>query len=161
MKVTKEDIVEFARRKVALNEIEQKIIDRIDEVIRGIFSAFDKKLQTWYFDNAHEGEVGNLNDAMGFFSIKYVTEPYLSKNAVILLKDGSEWGLEYEFPICWLYENFSDELENGIEAYKIKKEAEKAKAKQAAATKKNTREQLLKTAMSKLTKEELKAIRSV
>jgi hypothetical protein len=77
---------------------------------------------------------------------------------VAKLKDGSVWEFYGEFPTRWLFEDFEEELTQGIKDWQ-KQLAEEIKQKAAKrAAKKAAKEKLKAAAAAKLTPEERKAL---
>lgn len=149
------------------SKLENQICNRIDYIVKTVFKTFGAKLSTWYFYGAEEGEMGDLNRALytDYFSV--ITELVRDRNGnynhidmVILLKDGSEWGFEGEYPTRWLFEDFEEELIEGKKKYQEKVQEEKNKKKEKDLLKKQKNELLVEKAKAKLTKEELKALKS-
>lgn len=141
---------------------EQVILNRITYILEVWFAAFGAKLENWYFDNAGEGEVGNLCDNVNPDSIVNIyseCKPFPRKEMVILDKWGDEWGWESEIPLRWLFEDFEDEVNNGKKLFDEKELARKSKKKELSLAKKMKDEELIEKAKMKLSPEELAAIR--
>lgn len=66
--IKQKDITKWQAAKRHLADAEEKIINRIDEVIRIICDHYGVKLETWYFYDAPEGGMGTLyiNDIIEF-----------------------------------------------------------------------------------------------
>lgn len=139
-----------------VGKIEQEIINRIDYIMSFAFYLFNKKDCCWYFYGAEEGEVGNL--WRGYQDETIDTAVECSGEMVILLKDGSEWGLTDSIPTRWLYEPFEDEMTKGKEAYEEKIERKKRAAKAQKLKKQKADKDLAEKAKAKLSKEELAAL---
>jgi hypothetical protein len=155
--------------QLAANEsssMEGEITNRIDYIIRTIFDTFNKKLDTWYFDGAGEGDVGDLLRHYDENEINIITElsrnkegVYDSIEMVIIDKEGSEWGFDSSIPTRWLFEDFEQELIDGKKLFEEQK-AERKKNKKELSAKKKLEDQALATAAkAKLSKKELAALR--
>jgi len=148
------------------SKIEGQIVDRVDYILRTIFSAFSKRLDYWYFYGAGEGEIGpiKLDSWMKYEQVDgIVLEPYPSKDFGILLKNEKgqlkyEWGLKEGFPSKWLTEDFEVELIQGVAAYKDSELQKKAKANAKREENKKKKAELVKTAKKKLSPAEKKAL---
>lgn len=159
-------VLEWKHKSHEAGILKEKIIERINYVVRTIFSTFNIKIDTWYFYGAGEGEVGSLSRAIGSNSVSFIVEiarnskgEYQSSPMVILLKDGSEWGLESEFPLHWLFENFEQELFEGKKKFEEKEVERKKNQKELSIQKKLEDKVLVETAKTKLSKKELAALR--
>lgn len=147
--------------------LEDQITGRMDYIINTVLALYGSKLHYWYFYGAGEGEIGpmlnHIDDESFRVIIDYYTRPqkFDITSVVIIMKDGSEWGFEDGFPTRWLFENFEQELIEGKKKYEnevvAKAEARKAKQKLQAEKKKN----LIKSAKSKLSREELRALKGL
>lgn len=143
-----------------LQAISKIVEDRTHYIMMFIFKLFKfKEDYYWYFYGAGEEETGT--------PWKYFKDNKKSLSTcihgnydelVIILNDGSEWGLEDGIPVRWLYEDFEEELIEGKKKWKdkianqSKKDAENLKLKELK------KQELLKSALKKLTKEELDAL---
>lgn len=157
-------VSEWEKASNEAGKLEDKIVSRIDYIVKLIFKTFNQKLETWYFYGAEEGEMGDLSRAIDsdrvsfIFDLKRHTSFY---DANILLKDGSEYNFEEgEFPTRWLYEEFETELIDGKKQYDLAQEVIKSKVKEKALQKKIKMAALTKSLKSKLTKEELALIKN-
>jgi hypothetical protein len=160
-----------AREKLAkeLGQIDGQINNRIEYIIDLKEKTFKRKCgYFWYHYGAGEGDAGDLEQSLNGDQVSPVIEYYRSENigktertaANILLRDGSLWYLDEGFPIRWLYEAFEEELTNGKLAYEDKEAKDTEKLKQKKELKKQKEAELAKSAQAKLTKEELKALKS-
>ena len=153
---------EIKKKEVGL--IEQKFIDRVSHIVKELSKAFGAKIDTWYFPDAEQGEVGELSSAFGFGGLQieviYTKRPE-AMVANITEPDCtiSEWEFEYgEYPQHWLYQDFEDDLKKGIERYEKSEEERKAKAKKKRTAKQKEKDALKASAATKLTKAERKAL---
>lgn len=161
--VLQKDVFTYWRSlKKDVGRIEDEIVNRISYVWYTINNAFGNEVDTWYFDDAGEGEVGNLDIDDSFVSS--IQTDYKKKSTgdmAILLKDGSEFGFYSEFPTRWLFEDFEQELIEGKKKYEeqevARKEAEKIKRQRQKAKTLVLADQ----AKLKLSKEELAALKKI
>ena len=152
-KLTKEDLDFYKEAETRYEALKSNIVDRIDEILKFSFKTFGSKLEYWYFDGAEEGEIGPLKIDTEWGDVHgMVMKPYFTM--VILLEDGSEWGIEDGIPIKWLTEDYQDEIVKGKKLYEKKQEEKKAKEKARREKKKDIAAQ----AKTKLSKAELKAL---
>lgn len=136
--------------------IESQITDRITYVLNLWFEAFDDELDTWYFSNAAEGDVGKMEIYEG--QIVYLILESVHKEAInqsIIDKDGKIFCLTDSIPLRWLFdENVKQEIEDGKKLFE-QKQKEKLEKKQK---RKIVKQQLIESAKKKLTKEELNVL---
>lgn len=161
MKLSIEDFSVWTELNKKTSVLESTIEDRIDYIIRKIYDMFGHKIAWWdYPGHGSRGEGGSLKDSISKNEVNFSFECESSKNfkEVVAIIEGGEWGFESSFPKRWLFEDFEDELQAGIESYeKLQKEREAdALIKKTKSIAKN--KQLIESAKSKLTKEELKAL---
>lgn len=161
--ITHNLVNEWQALKSKASALEDDIEQRIDYIIRFWFATFDAKLDTWYFVDANEGEVGNLSYHMNDEEISSIHVEMKSGNfkddEYIIDKFGNEWGWESSIPTRWLFENFEQEIIGGKKLFEEKEIARKAKQKEKSAQKKLKDKALADAAKSKLSKEELAALR--
>jgi len=156
--LTKGNITEAEEAYKLWSNIEEKIEDRINYVIRTLAKIFGGKIEWWDWNNGG-GEVdGHLDmDMFKNDSIQLDGCKKGGKDWVSVIKEG-EWEFEYlEFPTRFLWEDFEEELENGIKEYEKQGKIRLAKEKKEKS--KKDKQYLIESAKSKLTKEELKALR--
>lgn len=159
-------INEYNRLNQEIGKYEGQIIDRIDYILYFMFNLFGNNLETWYFDGAGEGQMGNLSDNMNNHSINIITEcdrrrysDVIYKDIVIIDKDNKEWSYEGDLPKRWLFEDFEAELVEGKRKYEEVEAARKIKEKETRKAKKEKDQKLAEAAKSKLSKEELAALK--
>lgn len=147
---------EYQKLSLQAGRIADQIEKRIEFILNTIYKTYGAKLDTWYFDGAEEGEVGDLFSNLGSTEISgFTLEPYIFNNdCVILLKDGAEWGFDGGIPTRWLFENFEEELTQGRAAYQTMLEEKKARKKAKSQEKEEQRRQILE----KLSPEEQKLL---
>ena len=139
--------------------LEQSIIDRISYIMASVFKLFGKSKAYWWFNGASEGEVGSFWKNYDKEQISVITECPSGEEMIILLKDGSEWGLVDGFPTRWLFEDFETEIKEGKQKYKEKEIIRKTELKKLSDRKKLEVEALIESAKSKLSKKELDAVK--
>lgn len=123
---------------------------RINYIARKVCEAFGEellKVSIYYIDDDDNDICSILNQSLEWhITVKNKKAPVLQgHDFAIILKDNSEWGL-HEFPTRWLFEDFEDELINGVNLYKNKIANEKKSIS------------IIDNIKSKLTKEELKVV---
>jgi hypothetical protein len=142
------------------------ITDRVNYVIREIASIFGGKIKWWDWGNGG-GEVdGHFEpDMVDGESIQLSGETDGKDwEWVALLKDEKgkfteEWEFHgLEFPARFLYEDFEEELKEGIKKYKEQEVKKKEIEKQKRLTRVKNKEKLLESVKTKLTPEERKAL---
>lgn len=153
MKLTKEIAQEYYIKRDAFYETQEVIHDRIDEVLKLLCTFFNAKLDIWYFPDANEGEIGTMTAdlALDEDSIGYIIEG----SRITELDDYlcSYGGI----PVKFLFMEDADILKVVNEDLEVEKSREK-KRKEAAQKRKGMKNDVRKSAMSKLTKEERKAL---
>lgn len=139
--------------------LESQLENRITYILKKIYETFGSQLDYWYTSDAPEGDQGDLlrcwrynNDTISDLCI----HPYLE--AVIILNNGSEWGLHDDIPSRWLFEDFEEELVNGKRLYEERQAQKKEDARQKRQAKKAEKERLKATAAAKLSPAERKAL---
>jgi hypothetical protein len=159
--IIEKEIERYKKLMDEIGEIEEKIINHMYEIIK-IFCKINKcKLDTWYFEDAPEGDMGNLD--LSYDSIYYVIEVDNYNAGSYLASDFKYRGcdLSCEMPKDLLFMSLED-IEN--ELTKAKKEHEEAKRKKKEVAKKrreaNKKKKaiLAASAKKKLTKEEAAAL---
>jgi len=148
--------------KNALNEIEEKINHRLTYILVTLYSTFGFKLDTWYFECADEGTVGEMQ-INGNYIDEIIVESrsykYGEAKINIVDKFGNDWGFSGDIPVRWLYEEFESEIKEGKAKYEAKELVRKETEKALTAKQKAKKDALLISAKSKLTKEELRALK--
>jgi hypothetical protein len=155
----------------AAKSSEESIVERITYIVTSIVESWDQKLDTWYFDGAAEGEVGdlwsNFNDneitPLIFIVPKRTSvgtarfHDTQSTSMVIFDKKGAEWDLKHSFPSRWLFQDFAQELVDGKNKWEILDQEKRERLNALSKEKKA----LVEKAKKKLTKDELNALRGV
>ena len=161
-KITKELLADYEDLMSQAGSLGGKIETRIHYVLEKIWSEFGGEIDCWWIRGADEGDVGDLSralfwgDTVNDFVIRLKQDS--DADPVILLKDGSEFGLYDEFPQRWLFEDFEDELTNGRIMFEKKEAKSKASKKAKSAANKAKKAKLKKAAAAKLTPAERKAL---
>lgn len=165
----KKDILEFKifEQWTAANEqasrLEDIITSRITYIVHTLFNQFNMKLDTWYFSDAGEGQVGSLSDHCRGDEIDSI-EVELNRDFVyldinIIDRFGNEWMWENMIPRRWLFEDFEKEIADGKIKYLEKEVARKAKQKELSKKKKAEDALLIEKAKQKLSAKELAALK--
>ena len=139
------------------------IPDRVHYILDDIYGQFDDYLDAcWYVYGAEESCLGDLESifdnervCMGML----VLNPSPPKKSWSAILKGKVWDLSSYFPKRWLFEDFEEELEDGIIAYRplmIRKEKLEKKAKE---TKKQNELAMIKSIIAKLNDEQSKFIK--
>lgn len=148
-------VADWQESRKRADALEEDIVDRMGYVIQTICKTFNAQYETWYFSDAQEGQMGHLTwDEPELFSVWDIRN---RKDMAILTKDGEEYRFDNSFPTRWLFENFEDELTDGKRRFD-EREEEGLKKRLAATDYTN---KLAESAKSKLTKEELRALKKV
>jgi hypothetical protein len=144
-KLTTKDITEF-------KNIKKRIYDRIDYVYDQIYRAFgyDEKV-IWYFDDDEDME-NSISDKNRYIS-SYIDSPYINDGEFLIYING-EINLFDGFPRRWLFEDFEDELKDGINRQKERIEKLEQKALKKKAKEEQEKIEKIKSIKNKLTKEE-------
>lgn len=164
--ITPNLILEWENARSKADDLENQITDRIDYILKTWFEAFDTKLNTWYFDGAGEGEVGELASHMhkdNIWGIVVMLDDNLDESDMCIIdKDGDEWFWQSEIPVRWLFDDgFKEEIIQGKAAFE-KKERERLEAKKRSKEAKKTKTNALaEAAKKKLTPEELDALKKL
>lgn len=177
MKVlTKQQIRDWKLTQELAQQYEEVITDRIEEVLNTFWGAFGAKVNYWYFDGAEEGEVGDLASYMNddeIYNIVVGTVHLDSRagslvqpppgndgpyNHVILDKDGNEFGWEGSIPTRWLFEDCTDEIVKGKQAFEEKKALQEKKKAEVKQQLKSQQDKLVNDALVKLSGEEVLAL---
>lgn len=142
---------------------EDKITDRITFILHKFFAIWDLKIETWYFDDAGEGEIGDLWRNMDSQTISNIVVDFKQeskKNHPIFVdKHGAEYKWSNEISIRWLFEDFEKEVIEGKKKFEEQEAARKAKQKERTLKQKEEDAKLLEVAKQKLSPKELAALR--
>ena len=165
----KKDVLEnkiFDDWQVSINHsarLENIIIERLSYIVHTIYNIFGYQVNTWYFDDAKEGEVGDLKNHIynDYINNIIVECKSLKKDPAIIIFDKNrfEWEKDLGIPVRWLFENFEQEIIDGKKKFEEKEAARKAKNKEQSAKQKLEDQELINSAKSKLSKKELAALR--
>lgn len=152
--ITEGLIVDWEKASKTAGTLEEKITDRLDYIIKTIFKVFGETLNTWYFEGAREGCMGDFTYDKPEIFMMWDHET-LKDDMIILDRDGKELMFDQSILTRWLFEEFEAELIAGKRKYE---EQESAKLVKKLSNKEATKK-LAASARAKLTKEELAAIR--
>lgn len=158
-KLTKKEFTQYEKAKEILGAKESKVIDRIDYILRSIYTTFGCEVNSWWFCGAPEGELGDLSRAIGRETVSG-WEVRLDKDTnseMIIMLEGCEYDL-WEFPKRWLFEDFEEELSEGYKAYIKHIEEKKKRSKARREARKKEKKKALEAAKKKLTAAERKAL---
>jgi len=142
--------------------MEEEVIDRISYVVQKICDVFEAELNTWFFDDAEEGEVGSVKNHINSTEVyDYVIDIDNQNNIhfIILDKDGKKLDISDQFPRRWLHEDFEKELIEGKSSFLKTEQERKEKQKLSREIKKANDLKMLEKAKKKLSKEELAALK--
>lgn len=62
--ITEQDIEHYKGASEAFEAAKEVIVNRIDEVIKIIAKVFNKKISCWWFPDAQEGKLGDLDSCI-------------------------------------------------------------------------------------------------
>jgi hypothetical protein len=129
-KILNSDFNQWCILQEQINEIDNKIHDRCDYIVKKLASLSGLQIKWWDFGNARENPEGNF-EIHGNEVLITGDGSFFNNNNVALLDDG-DWGLNSSFPSRWLFEDFEDEAKRGIADHReIKnKELERNKKKE-------------------------------
>lgn len=121
--ITKEFFQKYLDLTNQVRKCEESIIDRVDYIVSKIVSLYYAKLDTWYFPEAEEGEVGSFEKAcvdgesIAVVMIEKINNSYFCNafrgQFLWMDEDGREWALSDNFPKSWLFKDFEDDLAKG------------------------------------------------
>ena len=108
-------------RKLAFQKLEkeydQKIRDRITYILDKICQSFDSTLDTWWFPDAKEGEVGSFEKSydkqfvyISMMNNNSKSKPGISKSFKIKYGEKESISLKEKFPYSWLFTDFEEDL---------------------------------------------------
>lgn len=154
---------EFNKLKQTADLYHQAIEERLNYLFHTIFENCGSYLQTWWVSGADEGKVGDINKLLRgsnyiHFGQVCCESPKRDYEKFKVILDGKEWDLLSAIPKRWLFENFEDELDKGLESYRTKLKNKKLSAVDKRKANKQLKEKLIVSARSKLTIEEQKAV---
>lgn len=147
--ITQEFVDQAKQMAKEVDNSKSIIADRITYILKVLYNTFGMRLKYWYFEGAEEEDIGNL--------WRYLKNDYIDHLVVcvheandaeiaIIDKYGNEWEFDCCLPTRWLFEDFERELIDGAKKYEELNSEDR---------------KLANIAKSKLTKEELEALRKV
>ena len=150
--MTKEIVADYMKAQEVFEAFEGKIQDRITEVLRLVFDFFGAHLDTWYFPNAAEGEVGTMQGVLA-------EDDFLE---LIWEGKGTRTGKLYDYlcgslPVKFLFME-DDAILKLIQKDIAAREDKKKKNDEAVKKRKIKKEAAKISARSKLTKAERKVL---
>ena len=154
MKITKQEFDTLYSDDVTKKQYDAviaKIDQRFGEIIITLMPNFHKNRQGWFdYDNcSYDSDVSG-----GYFD----PQAYQERIAIGGKWDGLPAPFEYEIPTKWLWEDFQEDFDAQIKAYKEAEALQKAKLAIVASKKKESKLQIIEAIKSKLTPEELKLV---
>jgi len=133
------------------NKILEKVSDRCDYIVRKAFEIQGLIVHWWDFDNE-----GGKDGSSGYFDPEqYEEEFYITGDFGGHTSDCIYLNV---FPTKWLWNDFEDELIKEIESQRKSILSEKIKQKAKNVERKQKKDKLIESALSKLTSEEIKAL---
>ncbi len=165
-KITSEVVVSWKKKKAEADKEEEKILDRIQYILEAIFSSEKSSLEYWWFDGVGKDD-DNAGDVEKHMNDKEIWGIVTDGHSGLfgynyILNDGREWRYEGSIPARWLYEDFENELlegKNKFEARELEKKNSNILNKKSKKIKEQKKKELAISAMAKLSKEEIDAIR--
>jgi hypothetical protein len=164
----KPDVIkQWEKLATEAGKLEEKITDRMNYILHSLFEMYGAKLDTWYFDGAGEGEMGELSrylrddEIYGIVTELYTRDRFRDKQVDIIFIDKNDHECSYEgaIPTRWLFEDFETEVLEGKKKYEEKEAARKLQAKENLKKQKEEDKKLAEVAKAKLSKKELAALR--
>jgi hypothetical protein len=147
------DIDLWKKSKQETKKLADKIINRIDEIIKYIHKISKIKIYTWYFYGAGEGSIGEIKINDTYVSVE--KEFNNNRSEYLISYKKSTIDIVESFPVEWLYDDsYKKIIEDGRKSYLEKEKSKELKRKENNKNK----EQKLKKVKSKLTKEELRLL---
>lgn len=148
------------------NKISEKINSRCNYIVRKLITKLGGIVDWWDFDNEsgrEDGPQGYFDPEIHFESVGYIGKFRYNKYPPPIFKflHNKGYWLEHSFPTKWIWTDFEDELDKLINEYpqwESEKIQKKLINKEKRIQQKQQKEKLIESALSKLTKEEIKAL---
>lgn len=161
-KILKTDLDEYWTVIKAVGPYHEKILNRINYILRTTYKEFGGEIDWWDFEN-YDGNAYTLEQCLGKTEVTNLDVRVKGSwddlgELIIKLDDGDYCEFTYGFPIRWLHEDFEDELSRGKATQEKEVAAEKKAKADKRAAKKAAKEKLKALAAAKLTPEERKAL---
>lgn len=161
-KLSKKDIGAYQKAEQTLADLQYQFEKRLDYIIEKVVG---KKISFVYTINNAASIYDNMDTERGEFYLDsyrvqikkdFSIESLLAESDrdVLFIKD-KEWYLPGSIPLRWFWEDFETELNEGLQQYK---ELVRDAAEQRKEAERKTKEELVKKAKNKLTKEEREAL---
>lgn len=157
--ISKNVINEWEAASLVTLKLENTINNRVSYIISQIELIFNFDLDYWDYPTHTDDADGDIGLGLGDENIIRYSLIGRHPNLVIILKDGTEWGLEDECPRRWLFEDFEEELANGKILYEQKLILKKQKESEKRKSKKEEDKVLAAAAKAKLSAKELAALK--
>lgn len=129
------DLLEAKELSSKIYAIEQKLIARVDYILKFWLGKFDCEIDTWFFDDAEEGEMGSVFKNMDDQNIHSFTLQVLDGKKIKHLQyvdgNGEIHVWNGQIPKKWLFQGFEHEVTSGKYLYDKRAQnlAKSAKAK--------------------------------
>jgi hypothetical protein len=151
-----------------LASLDKKMLDRIEFIYETICKSNKTKLDCFYHQDAPEGEVGPIREAVqvfrtvedGWFGECMVVSAKNSAITILMDDELTRIGGSEGFPLKWIWsDDWISQLGDLKKQAKIRQEEEQVAKDAKKIAMKDTRKTLIESIKSKLTKEELKCIK--
>jgi len=136
----------------------QIISDRCNTIVRTIHPQCD----WWDFSNGNDETDGFFDPVAFDTEVPFVGASKSGHNfsEKIIIDSANEWDLSYSFPTYWIYdEDWEKKYQEGLLKYKQVQLAKKIKQEQKKKENTQFKKGLVKSAIQKLTPQEVKAIK--
>lgn len=165
-KLSDGDVGDAIKAHEAYAALSSRISDRMNYIVHFCVEQVGGKVEWWDWQNGGDGGDKAPGDFIHSYSnitpetLDITGEWSHGSKMTFLDKDGEEWDLQWgEFPTRWLHEDFEEEYINGLRLYKEQQEQKKEKDKTKKAKAKEVLDALIASAKSKLTPEEIRALK--
>jgi len=156
--LSQETIKVFRQKQLEYAKLKEQLELRVGYIVRKIFEVCGGQLNWWNWDDPERLTNGNVPSIDGDAFRIYIFFYKSPKNDTILLKDGTEWVIFDDIPTRWLWEDFEDELVNGLAAYKEQEQAKLMAAQVKKIENEKRRKEIAQQAINKLTPVEREAL---
>jgi len=143
--------VDFLTKEKIYDQARTKLTVRMNYIIKTVFHKCGVKLKWWSFEDSEGHDDIHVRQKYLGYENEFDDNP---EKLVIIDKDGDELELYSSVPTRWLWEDFEDELTNGIKLFRSKTKEETDKELEEI----NRQKCILRRAKRKLTKEELELL---
>ena len=157
-KITQQDLNSFFNSLETTKKYESIITERINYVVRRIAELAKTRVFWWDFKNGYDENDGYL-DYDTFVDGGICVEGESSADRFKVVLDNKIWNFPFEFPQRFLFNDFDEEVLQGIESY-IKEENERQqKIKESKFEKNKKKKQMLAQVAQKLTPQERRLLK--